>query len=29
MRLAIINTHPIQYYAPVFKLLHLQKKPQH
>lgn len=25
MRLAIINTHPIQYYAPVFKLLHLQK----
>lgn len=25
MRLAIINTHPIQYYAPVFKLLHQQK----
>ena len=24
MRLAIINTHPIQYYAPVFKLLHQQ-----
>src|SRR5258708_31443071 len=22
MRLAIITTHPIQYYAPVFKLLH-------
>lgn len=26
MRLAIITTHPIQYYAPVFKLLHQQKK---
>src|ERR1700744_1022568 len=22
MRLAIITTHPIQYYAPIFKLLH-------
>ncbi len=26
MRLAIINTHPIQYYAPVFKLLHERGK---
>lgn len=26
MRLAIITSHPIQYYAPVFKLLHQQKK---
>ncbi|MFI5163279.1 MAG: glycosyltransferase family 4 protein [Sphingobacteriales bacterium] len=26
MRLAIITTHPIQYYAPVFKLLHERKK---
>ncbi len=26
MRLAIITTHPIQYYAPVFQLLHRQKK---
>ncbi len=26
MRLAIITTHPIQYYAPVFKLLHQQKR---
>jgi glycosyltransferase involved in cell wall biosynthesis len=25
-RLAIITTHPIQYYAPVFKLLHERKK---
>ena len=25
-KLAIITTHPIQYYAPVFQLLHLQKK---
>ena len=25
-KLAIITTHPIQYYAPVFKLLHQQKK---
>jgi len=25
-RLAIITTHPIQYYAPVFSLLHQQKK---
>src|ERR1700761_8187295 len=25
-RLAIIVTHPIQYYAPVFKLLHQQKE---
>ena len=26
MRLAIITTHPIQYYAPVFKLLHERQK---
>ncbi len=26
MRLAIITTHPIQYYAPVFKLLHERKQ---
>jgi len=26
MRLAIITTHPIQYYAPIFKLLHERKK---
>ena len=26
MRLAIITTHPIQYYAPVFKLLYQRKK---
>lgn len=26
MRLAIITTHPIQYFAPVFQLLHQQKK---
>lgn len=26
MRLAIITTHPIQYYAPVFKLLHQRGK---
>jgi len=26
MKLAIITTHPIQYYAPVFKLLHQRKK---
>ncbi len=26
MRLAIITTHPIQYYAPVFKLLHEKKE---
>ena len=26
MRLAIVTTHPIQYYAPVFKLLHQRKK---
>ncbi len=26
MRLAIISTHPIQYYAPIFKLLHQHKK---
>lgn len=26
MRLAIITTHPIQYYAPLFKLLHQYKK---
>src|SRR4051812_5716711 len=26
MRLAIITTHPIQYYAPVFKLLHERGK---
>ncbi|MEX8548201.1 MAG: glycosyltransferase family 4 protein [Mucilaginibacter sp.] len=26
MRLAIITTHPIQYFAPVFQLLHKQKK---
>lgn len=26
MRLAIVTTHPIQYYAPVFKLLHQQKR---
>jgi glycosyltransferase involved in cell wall biosynthesis len=26
MRLAIITTHPIQYYAPVFKLLHQRQK---
>lgn len=26
MRLAIITTHPIQYYAPVFELMHKQKK---
>src|SRR5579875_1232003 len=25
-KLAIITTHPIQYYAPVFQLLHQQKK---
>lgn len=25
-KLAIITTHPIQYYAPVFKLMHEQKK---
>jgi len=25
MRLAIISTHPIQYYAPVFRLLNQQK----
>src|SRR6478609_3539591 len=25
MKLAIITTHPIQYYAPVFKLLHQRK----
>ena len=25
-KLAIITTHPIQYYAPVFKLLHQNKK---
>lgn len=25
-RLAIITTHPIQYYAPIFKLLHERKK---
>ncbi|TSD65862.1 glycosyltransferase family 4 protein [Inquilinus sp. KBS0705] len=28
MRLAIITTHPIQYYAPVFKLLHQRGKIQ-
>ena len=28
MRLAIITTHPIQYYAPVFKLMNQQKKLQ-
>ncbi len=27
-KLAIITTHPIQYYAPLFKLLHQQKKLQ-
>jgi len=26
MRLAVITTHPIQYYAPVFKLLHERNK---
>lgn len=26
MRLAIITTHPIQYYAPVFQLLHAREK---
>jgi glycosyltransferase involved in cell wall biosynthesis len=26
MKLAIITTHPIQYYAPIFKLLHERKK---
>ena len=26
MRLAIITTHPIQYYAPIFKLLHERQK---
>jgi glycosyltransferase involved in cell wall biosynthesis len=26
MRLAIITTHPIQYYAPIFKLLHQRKR---
>jgi len=26
MRLAIITTHPIQYYAPVFKLLHERRR---
>ena len=26
MRLAIITTHPIQYYSPIFKLLHERKK---
>ena len=26
MQLAIITTHPIQYYAPVFKLLHSRRK---
>lgn len=26
MKLAIITTHPIQYYAPIFKLLHQRKK---
>jgi len=26
MRLAIITTHPIQYYAPVFRLLHQRQK---
>ena len=26
MRLAIITTHPIQYYAPIFKLLHEREK---
>jgi len=26
LRLAIITSHPIQYYAPVFKLLHQQQK---
>ncbi len=26
MRLAIITTHPIQYYAPVFKLLHERQR---
>jgi len=26
MRLAIITTHPIQYYAPIFQLLHQRKK---
>ena len=26
MRLAIITTHPIQYYAPVFRLLHTREK---
>lgn len=26
MRLAIISTHPIQYYAPIFKLLHQHKR---
>lgn len=26
MRLAIITTHPIQYYAPLFKLMHQRKK---
>jgi glycosyltransferase involved in cell wall biosynthesis len=26
MRLAIITTHPIQYYAPVFKLIHRRQK---
>lgn len=26
MRLAIVVTHPVQYYAPVFKLLHQRKK---
>lgn len=25
-KLAIITTHPIQYYAPIFKLMHQQKK---
>jgi hypothetical protein len=26
MRLAIVTTHPIQYYSPVFKLLHTRNK---
>ena len=26
MRLAVITTHPIQYYAPLFRLLHLEKR---